>query len=470
MTKDIPPFEGARGVGYDSLWMDDPEARVVYSGRPTFFDGSGVAPMTHGAEEFLLARTDIAEALEQIYLHQTSLPGAKIKPEAEASDRVAPIDAQLAMEGLDALRKSVERSSNMLVYAEVAQAELISQTGIESKAYQADLEKARLQREADERAREEQSERRKAQMDAVIQQLEESHTELEFEGFVKLVGTLAASETPEGVQVLEYKGFSLTINDQVDAFFKEPSKLVNGMGAMKAAAAFFSEQTNRDTYPLVAAFTDKIEHALTGTVNHGEAYYEDLPASRIDQWLSAIDSAPDQEGAADILLATGALPRTLRRMAHEDPARFIDRLHTLAMRGIDPDDYTITHAATREIIEDTLQGDAMAATSLVRGAYIHPNFSQRSGTRHQALDLMLALEEYGYAVSDYWSPETEQELPDQDTAALADSFGHVGRAQESDLAAEEIASFRRAARTRRRRDTTLLGRKLAAPEAGDILA
>jgi hypothetical protein len=452
-------------LGNDPLWKDDPEARAAYSDNPGFLRGTTVVPLTHKAGEFLLAMPEVAEGLEQLYRFKQDPENGGTQAAADDDpERIARIDNQLAMDGLDFLgSKSLVRSARLRRDIHDTRHDLSERTPIRSTLEESKLEAAKQRREAEDKAREETARRREQQVDAVAERLEETHPDVDFKGFFTLVGTLACYETPEGVSVTEYKGFSITINNGLEEFLADPKKLLNERAASRAAAAFFfAEEGNRDTYPIVAAFTDKIESVFAKTVDD-DAAYDDLPGTAVESWFGAIDSSPDPQYAADTLVETGILQRTLQHIAHEDPVRFIDRLHTLAMRGLDPKNDKVAQNAAMEIIEYCLRRDAVAASSLDRGARLLET-SPKAGTRQQALDLIMALEESGLPVSEY-SSDIHDRLSDEEETLLVKAFDHVLVPENSDRLKEAQTELRVKALSPNGRRSTLLGRKLSAPKA-----
>ena len=417
---DIP--ESERFIGIDPLWPNDSRARVAYSSNPRMAypggslfgnEGPGIQPLRHKAVDFILVRPEIAEALEQIYLDTVDTVPASGEAglgDAEGrTDDIDPVNVELALDGLDWLKKNLAENAALRHRAVESKRNLSSgangnksgNSGKEDDSAEQDAaaREAERRRQADMAAREAHRAEVNAQLTAVVGRVKQSSPELDASGLFRLAETLHSSESRKGVHISEYKGFPLTVSDQVLSFLDDPRRLINDMSVVRGASEFLQSTEHRHAYPIAAAYVDKIGEALTGTLNYG--VYEDLSEETVDKWFSAIGSADDPEAAADILSGTGVLQRTLGRIVREDPVRFIDRLHMLAMRGLDPADETASAAALR-IISDCLKADAMAACSLVQGSYFVEDIS-KSHVQEQAIDLVLTLMESGLKMEDYYS-------------------------------------------------------------------
>lgn len=340
------------------------------------------------AEDYVLARPDIAEALEQIHLDrlaaQSGDSGAAVLDQPE---HITPVDVELALDGLAWISEYGQQRTGIRKAAAKSEGKLI---GLQADARrQAEMEADRAFRAEGDR-----------QVEAVIEHVTEAHPHLNPHGFFKLVGTLHSQETEEGVHVNPYKGYPLTISEQVLSFLDDPRKLINDVSVARHALEFFADAKHRLDYPIAAAYAERIGTDLGGVLLHGE--YKDLPASVIDQWFSALDSAKEPKMAADIIEKSAVLQRTLLRTAHRDPIQFIDRLHALGMRGLRPGE-DLANTMTVEIISQILQSDPMAACSLVQGSYFVEE-PRKAGMQQRAMDLVISLDELlGVHMASYYS-------------------------------------------------------------------
>src|SRR3982750_164763 len=96
--EDIPPAEQL--VGADTLWRDDPLARVAYSGSPSnhdpnYLETARMPHPIHRVNDSILARPEIAEALEQIQLSRDLVEGRTGEQNGSAP---AAVDAELALD------------------------------------------------------------------------------------------------------------------------------------------------------------------------------------------------------------------------------------------------------------------------------------------------------------------------------------------------------------------------------------
>jgi hypothetical protein len=155
---------------------------------------------------------------------------------------------------------------------------------------------------------------------------------------------------------------------------------------------------------------------LTEGLAHGE--FKDLKAPVIDQWFAAIDEAEDRQVAAGTVEDSGVLQRTLLKIVHKDPIRFIDRLHSLALRGLQPGDQ-VTNTLTLKMMADILRADPMAACSLVQGSYFTEE-PKKAGMQRRAMDIVISLDELlGVSMASYYSHDRyNQELSGKDRHLL----------------------------------------------------
>ncbi len=460
---DIP--EDERHVGIDNFWPHDRQARAAYSGNPGFRDGAGVDPLAYRKlpDGPLLAQPDIAEALEEVYLYQT--PGGV---------QLAGIDTDLALQGLQWIKMHAEAAPFLRDRAKNTKLSLLNRLSGGLDMAEAPEATTSLQdeyerrRKAEEEAREAHAAERDAQIEAVIAGVKEDRPDLDFTGFLALVPTLSSSETPDGVRIARYKGFPLKINDQVLTFLNNPRRLVNDIEAVRHVSAFTASNEESRAFPIAAAYARKIDSALTETLGYG--LHEDLSEEIVEHWFSAIDAAPEPEAAADILRGTGVLQRSMSEIVRKDPVRFIDRLHMLAMRGLDPAQ-EVTSAAAAGIISDLLKADAMAACSLVQASFFFED-PAKADTQQKAMDIGLTLMESGLPIPEYYSADIYRGL-DRKEAKLIEltlvprlphggidwktSEARYSQAGQLQTNAVETA-FRNKALTRDGRTTTLYGR------------
>lgn len=257
---------------------------------------------------------------------------------------------------------------------------------------------------------------RDAQLDAVAGIIHADHPRLNLHGFLRLAGTLDIYDDDGGMEVYPTRDFALTASDQVLSFMEDPRQLINDMGVVRYASELLADEDIREAYPIAAAAVDVVAEGLTEGLAHGE--FKDLKAPVIDRWFAAIDDAEDREAAADTVEASGVLQRTLLKIAHKDPIRFIDRLHSLAMRGLQPDD-KVASALTLKMISDILKVDPMAACSLVQGSYLTEE-PKKAGMQRRAMDLVISLDELlGVNMASYYSHNRyNQELNGKDRHLL----------------------------------------------------
>lgn len=384
--------EGKEIIITDPL-REDPFARVAYSSNPrppkSMPSGSGFNEMDdqarvgahtphpiHEAKDSLLARPDIAEALEQIYLDTVSSPDDSNETGHTDKDGMHPVDVSLALDGLQWLKKHPYQDAR-------------------GKRNTGDTEQAEK-----EAVQEAYKNERDAQLMAVAEAVKQSSPSLDFDGFFRLADALHSSKDPDGLIISKQRrGFNLKVDDQVMDYIDNPDRLVNGMGAIKQASEFLESDEQRANYPIAAAFVDRIERVLTDMLQYGS--YEDLTEDIVDKWFSAIGSADEPEIAAETLYATGIMQRTISTTVRKNPAQFIDRLHMFSMRGLDPSD-EVTHTAALAIIRNRLEADAMAACSLIQASFFAED-PEMAAVQQQAMDLVLTLMESDVPVPSYYS-------------------------------------------------------------------
>jgi hypothetical protein len=257
------------------------------------------------------------------------------------------------------------------------------------------------------------------QLDVVVEAVMETHPDanLNPHAFLSIARTLEGGETEAGVYVTPTVEFAETLRSQVASFLDDPEQLINDGSVARYAAQFFTDSAeHRIDYPIAHAYADMIGTSLGNVMLHAEL--KDLKPPYVDQWFSAVDAAKEPETAADLVRRSGILQRTLSKVVRKNPADFIDRLHAVGMRGLQPDDAVSTGLALG-IITDVLESDAMAACSLMQGSFFVED-PRKAGMQQKAMDLVVSLIELlGMDMKAYYSAERyNQELESRDRHLL----------------------------------------------------
>jgi hypothetical protein len=484
----------------------DSLTRAAYSGNPGFTDGAEKPHPIYCAKNSLLAKPDIAEALEQVFLDGT--------PPREQFALEKPVDIELALHGLTWLKKNLDTDSILRHDAINTRAKLtIRQSEEEAAQQQAEIKaqtEIRIREEA-HRA-EQQAERkrklkeaaqatheadRQRQFDEVVDRVQGSFPELDFKNFFHLAGKLSSSEDKDGnIHIKEQKGFQSAINKRVEAFLQDPRELANDLSVlMLTADSLFFEQEGRDELPVAYACLNKIGAALTDAVRGNS--YDNLPDEVIDQWFSVIETvtSPDnipsderrQEEArrADpkaainirkfgkrahvvqkVLANSQVLSNSLRTIVKKDPATFVDRLYAFASRGLDPANelgFDIAMNAIVKCFKDPLVCCVVIGlTSSVQ--------KTKPELQEPALDIVMTLRLAGVPWDQIYMPNSLERLNDKERMLLSktvlprDSKGAIdaynNSAYEAAYQADESRyyAFEKRARTKEGRSTTLFGR------------
>ena len=360
--------ETNENIQWPQVWPEDPTARAAYSANPGFMDGAEVSMPPASAS--LLARPEIAEALEQAHLdwNRRAKPGD------------VPVDLDLAVPGLEWLKENLAKESPLT-------RPVNRQYGIlgEQKARRDEAEARRQESAAEFRAAQEakrgghtKSEARQAlqteadrQISGVVSGVQASFPNVSFQNFLELSGKLSPGEGQDGqVTIRERKGFQSAVSNRASQFLQEPSELINDMSGLILAMDFLNQGEHDNESPLASKYVETIAEALAGAVMAGT--YDNLPEQLVDQWFSAIDAATSQAGEETaegsglpmevverVAINSGVLSNSLIAVAGKDPVGLIEGLHMFAKKGLDPGNqlrFNVTFNVIKKCLEEPLVG------------------------------------------------------------------------------------------------------------------
>jgi hypothetical protein len=402
-VQDIPVDE--RYIGIDTLHQDDPAARAAYSSNPGFVKG---AEETYDAADSILARPEIAEALEQIHLDR----------ERKAATEF-PVNPEVAIPGLQWLsehfpkkslqRRAANRQLGLLQGQRERRQEVASRNGIGQATSGAQPEKASkhegqkaLQDEAD------------AQLRQVTDEVLESYPGINFSNFFDLADKLAPTKAPGGhVGVRTRKGFHAAVTERVEAGLDDPNKIISDMGVAILLARWVNKQGDSTALPHAHAHIDTIGDAMLRAMEG--ARYPDLDEMVLDRWFAAIQGTkPDAaeetsyiprvtasgmpvETAQKVFANTGILENSFIALAEREPDRFIDRMHTLLYRSLEGDDVPVKFNASMQVVTNTLD-NPMIGCVLTASSY----YAQETAIQQKAVDILISLQNLGIPLSEVY--------------------------------------------------------------------
>ncbi len=409
----IPASE--RLIGSDSLWRDDPPARAAYSGNPGFTDGADTLAVAEQPHDSILARPEIAEALEQVYLSEH--PGT-----AESGGQ--PVRTELAVPGLAWLRehldkgspvlRTVKRQYNILEPQETRRQEIEQRKQESAEEYRAE----RQAKQAEIEARLAHQAECAYQMDGAVAHARDLYPNLDFGAVIGLAAKLPSHKEADGTTVVdESKDFRKAISRRIKTYMATPQELVEDFKALNVIQKV--TETKPGDFDTVSPYMTEIGVALDTELE--TSVYDDFSEEVMDKWLSLFETnqagvvssrsalmAKDEVPDKPISFALDILSNSLAALAARDPRQFISRIHTFANKGFNSGNeaqFHVTYNAIMSCLQkplpyhEVLRGSAAA---LVMG-----NLDDE--VLQQAVDLSATLEGIGLF----------QQLPKQNDGSLA---------------------------------------------------
>lgn len=431
-----PPVPSA---GLDDLWQIDPLAKAVYSDNPGFTKGihGESIPVTAetsmfaivGPENGLVSSEALVEAAEAAYF--ISLHPA----EAKAKELERPIDSSLAFTGLQWLkeqalgrkdspqRRNINRAHARLKGQE--ETRLARQQTGESyaSAISAAQQTAGITAAGDvsaefERQKEQQAAYRARFEQTVAAKIEGVETKavdkpLDPSSFFLLSRDLVISQGDDGLHAQEGRSsYQGRIAKRVRDYLLDPqemandliiAKLVDGDAVAREQARGTEQEDPSHTYTnkIMCDVLDAALKAFYGPSELSPAAvrrWTDM-ASRLDgsmtsEELLAQTKVDNDAWALLMVMSTSReiLSASLRKVAAEQPRKFVDALYMTAEAGLDPENRSRTHMTIRVIEEsldpeqELLGGHILSASS---GAINNVELRQK------ALDLQVTLYDLG---------------------------------------------------------------------------
>jgi hypothetical protein len=401
--------------------QQDPMARASYSSNPQFIKGAAEAHPINSARKSQLVQPLVAEALEAVYLSDVSETPA---------DQLSQVDLELAVSGLNWLRKNVDKEEGsqlrrrvIATKSSIATMEWSQQIHTEREQahreqaqHQADERRAAAQAEKIKQAEAAQREAQQANYYAALEervgQLRESHPNLDFENYLGLCEEISLFEEHEEPVVggsigKEKRGFQSKLLGRVADYLHDPQELVNDLAIIRL---LHDQVANPTVEPSVYAYNTIIALSISQLLDKSHYTISDFSPEIVNAWLDiAVTDEPaaktymkkmDQPltgdpdtRPADIEIDTPAIlyggriiANTLKEVARQHPGKLVDTMYMMAKEGMAPES-TLKHRATAFLLTNCLINEPLA-TPLLHLSTVSQN---NEALRQKALDLQQTL-------------------------------------------------------------------------------
>lgn len=379
-----------------------PMDRARYSANPAFKEGADQPHPIDTLGKSLLARPEVAEALEAVFI--TGLYETGSEPAAEINDN--PIDHKLARTGLKWLRNELGEDSDRPMRERVIVAKSRLNDMEHSAEQEAERQRARVERERQEKAEREAAARAeetaatertreearqadyRTKFERAATAVGEKHPDLSFDGIFGLIDELEIiDETGEPV-VRQKRGFQARLAERVASYMEHPEELRNDAEALLLAADWAANEADE---PLVVKYGEAISAASSRLVDSSFYRAQNLSTEIAREWLGmTVSEAPvsrrpfgrknksPEENMPAASFGKGILTRTLERAARDQPQQLLDVVHVIAEAGFDSADADM-RARAASFLSGYLYGDALAANILFISTVSRNPKTQRIG-------------------------------------------------------------------------------------------
>lgn len=402
------------------------------------------------AQNSLLARPDIAEALEAVYIAgleegQTNQPGQ--------------LDPELVLVGLGWLRKNLDPKLAPQLRREVIDTKHDFATAEYTLQLQAEREQMRLELTRQEQAerevatetaqakamkRAEQQARQiehQTQLQIAIDRVRDSNPELNFASVLGMSEELELCQESGGFVVSSRRGFQAKLAERAKGFLQEPQELVNDLKVIRLL-----NEGNSDTHGgVVVAYTREIASAIDLALAASHYDLKDFSPEIVAKWFNlasdaqtewAINSTSQNVYLKEVTDAAWVdflernpvvghgqqiLTNTLETVVHQYPSQLLDTMYMIAEKGLEPQD-PIRRRMTLNILGACLDKELLAASIL----FLQTSAANDKEPQQKALDLQLTLQWLGLSDSLLGSgrptSEAGEHLSDEDVSVLKKLF------------------------------------------------
>lgn len=424
--------------------QQDPAARAAYSGNFGFTAGAAAVHPIRSAAQSLLARPEIAEALE--YLAVEGITTSAPIPAETGDDAFPPVDTTLALDGLAWLRKNLSEAPDLRVDVVDAKGSLTIRQQQETQALREAEKQAEREAEAARRQSQATSSRRadkealQNESDRLLQEavaeVQEIYPGISFDNFFKLAAKLAPVREPGGgISTRPRKGYHRMVTNMVRQSLNNPDQLVNDMGLAIILGKRLRAQGKDDEGSHAFAYVDRIGGSIFEAMH--TTIYEDPDEATLEAWLSAVakvDSGFElAEGTAEPVTASGVpvevaqkvfvhgeiLSNSLIAIAQKDPVKFIERIHALAHRSLEGDTDTIPTRfnMTMNVIGKCLD-NPLVGCELMRSSY----FVEEPEIQRRGIDVLRTLQHIGIPLDEIYPPGSIDKIDQRSRRVLINAL------------------------------------------------